>query len=171
MFIPNGFKKINLLFNLNLVQNRIEDNLLNILNNFNEFKKYITHKLKIREKQNSEKDIKIENLDKKIESLSNELKNIKKIVSSPIFNNNIIKQFIYPKKIIYCFKVNTQIDISNYIDYNKKFNCHWFKPDSSEELNDIIEYFYTNYKLYYLEANYCWTISYGVEIDPNEKKV
>ena len=46
-----------------------------------------------------------------------------------------------------------------------------FKPDSSEELNDIIEYFYTNYKLYYLEANCCWIISYGVEIDPNEKKV
>ena len=41
-------------------------------------------------------------------------------------------------------KVDAQIDISNYIDYNKKFNCDWFKPDSSEELNNIIEYFYNN---------------------------
>ena len=48
-------------------------------------------------------------------------------------------------------KVDAQIDISNYIDYNKKFNCDWFKPDSSEELNDIIEYFYNNYKLYNIE--------------------
>ena len=85
-------------------------------------------------------------------------------------NGNCIKQFIYQKKIIYCFKVDAQIDISNYIDYNKKYNCDWFKPDSSEELNDIIEFFYTNSKLYDI-ASSCWIITYGVETNPIEKKV
>ena len=85
-------------------------------------------------------------------------------------SDNCIKHFLYDKKIIYCLKVDAQIDISNYIDYNKKFYCDWFKPDSSEELNDIIEHFYNNYKLYDIE-NSCWIITYGVETDPNEKKV
>ncbi len=67
-------------------------------------------------------------------------------------------------------KVDAQIDISNYIDFNKKFNCDWFKPDSSEELNNIIEYFYNNYRKFDIES-YCWIITYGVETDPNEKKV
>ena len=38
MIIPQGFKKINLHFDLNLIQNKIEDDFLNLLNNFNEFK-------------------------------------------------------------------------------------------------------------------------------------
>ena len=67
-------------------------------------------------------------------------------------------------------KVNAQIDISNYIDYNKKFDCDWFKPDSSEELNDIIEHFKNNYNLYDIKE-YCWIITYGVETEPNAKKV
>ena len=135
----------------------------------------IKDQLKILEKENSEKDITIENLNKKIENLSNELKNKENLInktinSSLLLSNNCIKHFIYPKKIIYCLKVDAQIDISNYIDYNKKFNCDWFKPNSSEELNDIIEYFYTNYSLYDIKG-YCWIITYGVETDPNEKKV
>jgi len=85
-------------------------------------------------------------------------------------SNNCIKYFLYDKKIIYCLKVDAQIDISNYIDYNKKFNCDWFKPDSSEELNDIIEHFYNNYELYDIKQP-CWIITYGVETEPNEKKV
>ena len=85
-------------------------------------------------------------------------------------SNNCIKHFLYDNKIIYCLKVDAQIDISNYIDYNKKFNCDWFKPDSSEELNDIIEYFKNNYKLYDIKE-YCWIIIYGVETEPKEKKV
>ena len=92
------------------------------------------------------------------------------MLNSLILPNNCIKLFLYPKKIIYCLKVDAQIDISNYIDYNKKFNCDWFKPDSSEELNNIIEYFYNNYNKYDIEQ-YCWIITYGVETDPNEKKV
>ena len=67
-------------------------------------------------------------------------------------------------------KVDAQIDISNYIDFNKKYNCDWFKPDSSEELNDIIQHFYDNGKLYDIDK-YCWIITYGVETDPNAKKV
>ena len=180
MIIPHGFKKINLLFNLNLIQNKIEDNLIIILNNFNEFKKNTTYKLTILEKKNAEKDIQIENLKKKIENLNNELKNKENLIFKAIDsiksalimcnNGNCIKQFIYQKKIIYCFKVDAQIDISNYIDYNKKYNCDWFKPDSSEELNDIIEFFYTNSKLYDI-ASSCWIITYGVETNPIEKKV
>ena len=85
-------------------------------------------------------------------------------------SNNCIKYFLHAKKIIYCLKVDAQIDISNYFDYNKKFNCDWFKPDSSEELNDIIEHFYNNYKLYDITRP-CWIITYGVETDPNKKKV
>ena len=172
MIIPHGFKKVNLHFNLNLIQNKIEDNMLNLLNNFHEFKKYTTEKINLLEKANSEKDIIIENLNKKIENLSNKFINIDNILFNSIylFGNKCIKIFIYPKKIIYCLKVDAQIDISNYIDYNKKFNCEWFKPESSEELNDIIEHFYTNYKLYDIE-NYCWIITYGVETDPNDKKV
>ena len=120
----------------------------------------------------SEKDIEIENLNKKIENLNNELKKKENLAlnSSLILSKNCIKKFIYPKKIIYCLKVDAQIDISNYIDYNKKFDCDWFKPDSSEELNDIIEHFYNNYNLYDIE-DYCWIITYGVETEPNEKKV
>ena len=139
-------------------------------------KKYTTDKLQILEKTNYEKDIQIENLNKKIENLSNELENKENLINKNIIyslilsNNNYIKQFIYQKKIIYCFKVDAQIDISNYIDYNKKFNCDWFKPDSSEELNDIIEFFNTNYELYDIDF-YCWIITYGVETDPNKKKV
>ena len=153
-----------MLFNLNLVQNKFENNLLNLLNHFNEFKKYTTDKLQILEKAKYEKNIIIDNLNKKIENLSNELKIkenllIKKIIYSSILSSNCIKNFIYQKKIIYCIKVDAQIDISNYIDYNKKFNCDWFKPDSSEESNDIIEYFYTNYKLYDISSS-CWIITY-----------
>lgn len=66
--------------------------------------------------------------------------------------------------------MDAQIDISNYIDYNLKFGLDWFRPDSSYELNDIIEHFNENYKLYDIK-NYCWIITYGVETDPNEKKV
>ena len=66
--------------------------------------------------------------------------------------------------------MDAQIDVSNYIDCNKKFNCDWFKLDSSVELNDIIENFYTNYKLYDI-SNSCWIINYCVKINPNEKKV
>ena len=40
MIIPQGFKKVNLHFDLNLIQNKIEDDFLNLLNNFNEFKKF-----------------------------------------------------------------------------------------------------------------------------------
>ena len=164
MIIPQGFKKVNLHFDLNLIQNKIEDNFLNLLNNFNEFKKYTTEKINMLEKANSEKDIIIENL-------SNEIKNLKRMHlisdNKPI---NCIKTFKYPKKIIYCLKVDAQIDISNYIDYNKKFDCDWFKPESSEELNDIIEHFYTNYNLYDV-PKWCWIITYGVETEPNEKKV
>ena len=125
-------------------------------------------KLKILEKTNSEKDKQIENLNKKIENLNNELKNKENLINS--LPNNCIKLFLFPKKIIYCLKVDAQIDISNYIDYNKKFNCDWFKPDSSEELNNIIEYFYNNHKIYDIGIG-CWIITYGVETDPNEKKV
>ena len=164
MIIPHGFKKVNLHFNLNLIQNKIEDDFLNLLNNFNEFKKYTTEKINMLEKANSEKDIIIENLNKKIENLSSEMR------SMNLININCIKKFKYPKKVIYCLKVDAQIDISNYIDYNKKYNCEWFRPESSKELNDIIEYFYDNYKLYDIEQ-YCWIITYGVETDPNEKKV
>ncbi len=160
MIIPHGFKKVNLHFNLNLIQNKIEDDFLNLVNIFNEFKKYTTEKINMLEKANSEKDIIIENL-------SNEIKNLKRMC---LISNNCIKTFIYPKKIIYCLKVDAQIDISNYIDYNKKFNCEWFKPESSEELNNIIEHFYTNYALYDIQSS-CWIITYGVETDPNDKKV
>ena len=172
MIIPHGFKKVNLHFNLNLIQNKIEDNLLNLLNNVNEFKKYTTEKIYLLEKANSEKDIIIKNLNKKIENLINKLENIENILFNSInlFGNKCIKTFMYPKKIIYCLKDDAQIDISNYIDYNKKFNCEWFKPECSEELNDIIEHFYTNYKFYEI-GEYCWIITYGVETDPNEKKV
>jgi len=167
MIIPHGFKKVNLHFNLNLIQNKIEDDFLNLLNNFNEFKKYTTEKINILEKANSEKDIIIENLNKKIENLNGEIKNER---SMNIISNICIKTFKYPKKVIYCMKVDAQIDISNYIDYNKKYNCEWFRPESSKELNDIIEYFYDNYKLYDIEKC-CWIITYGVETEPNEKKV
>ena len=85
-------------------------------------------------------------------------------------SDNCIKHFLYDKKIIYCLKVDAQIDISNYIDYNKKFKCDWFKPDSSEELNDIIEHFYNNYELYDINQP-CWIITYGVETEPKEKKI
>ena len=115
------------------------------------------------EKTNSEKD-------NQIEILNNDLKNKLNLLNSLILPNNCIKLFLYPKKIIYCLKVDAQIDISNYIDYNKKFNCDWFKPDSSEELNNIIEYFYNNHKIYDIGIG-CWIITYGVETDPNEKKV
>ncbi len=164
MIIPQGFKKVNLHFDLNLIKNKIEDDFLNLLNNFNEFKKYTTEKINMLEKANSEKDIIIENL-------SNEIKNLKRMHlisdNKPI---NCIKTFKYPKKIIYCLKVDAQIDISNYIDYNKKFGCDWFKPDSSEEVNDIIEHFYDKYELYDIKK-LCWIITYGVETNPKEKKV
>jgi len=86
-------------------------------------------------------------------------------------SNNCIKYFLHGKKIIYCLKFDAQIDISNYINYNKKFNCDWFKPDSSEELNDIIEHFYNNYEFYDDIEQSCWIITYGVETEPNGKKV
>ena len=85
-------------------------------------------------------------------------------------SDNCVKHFLYDKKIIYCLKVDAQIDISNYIDYNKKFKCDWFKPDSSEELNDIIEHFSENYKIYDI-PQCCWIITYGIKTEPNEKKV
>ena len=103
MIIPQGFKKVNLHFDLNLIQNKIEDDFLNLLNNFNEFKKYTTEKINMLEKANSEKDIIIENL-------SNEIKNLKRMHlisdNKPI---NCIKTFKYPKKIIYCLKVDVKL--------------------------------------------------------------
>lgn len=66
IIIPHGFKKVNMFFDLDLVKNKMEDDLLNILNNFNEFKKYVTDKINFLEKANSEKDIEIEKLNKKI---------------------------------------------------------------------------------------------------------
>ena len=168
IIIPHGFKKINLFFDLNLVKNKIEDNLINILNNFNEFKKFVTDKINFLEKANSEKDIEIEKLNKKIETLISDKKNKENLTNKKI--DNCVKKFIYPKKIIYCLKVDAQIDISNYIDYNLKFGLDWFKPGSSYELNDIIEHFYNNYQIYDIPQA-CWIITYGVETDPNEKKV
>ena len=139
IIIPHGFKKVNLFFDLNLVKNKIEDNSINISNNFNEFKKFVTDKINFLEKANSEKDIEIEKLNKKIETLISDKKNKENLTNKKI--DNCVKKFIYPKKIIYCLKVDAQIDISNYIDYNLKFGLDWFKPGSSYELNDIIEHF------------------------------
>ena len=167
IIIPHGFKKVNLFFDLNLVKNKIEDNLIN-LNNFNEFKKFVTDKINFLEKANSEKDIEIEKLNKKIETLISDKKNKENLTNKKI--DNCVKKFIYPNKIIYCLKVDAQIDISNYIDYNLKFGLDWFKPGSSYELNDIIEHFKDNYTLYDIKE-YCWITTYGVETDPNDKKV
>ena len=103
MIIPQGFKKVNLHFELNLIQNKIEDDFLNLLNNFNEFKKYTTEKINMLEKANSEKDIIIENL-------SNEIKNLKRMhLISDNKGINCIKTFEYPKKIIYCLKVDVKL--------------------------------------------------------------
>ena len=92
MIIPQGFKKVNLHFDLNLIQNKIEDDFLNLLNNFNEFKKYATEEINLLKKANSEKDIIIENLSK-------EIKNLRKMHlisdNKPI---NCIKTFKCPKK-------------------------------------------------------------------------
>ncbi len=47
---------------------------------------------------------------------------------------------------------------------------NWIKPHSSNEANQIINYFYNNYKLHNLEVPHVWIITYGVETQPNEKK-
>ena len=99
-------------FDLNLVKNKIEDNLIN-LNNFNEFKKFVTDKINFLEKANSEKDIEIEKLNKKIENLENIInnkKNKENLTNKKI--DNCVKKFIYPKKIIYCLKVDVRKLIS-----------------------------------------------------------
>ena len=103
MIIPQGFKKVNLHFDLNLIQNKIEDDFLNLLNNFNEFKKYATEEINLLKKANSEKDIIIENLSK-------EIKNLRRMhLISDNKGIHCIKTFEYPKKIIYCLKVDVKL--------------------------------------------------------------
>ena len=155
--INKGIKAIN---------NEKENENINIIKN-------LTYISKINKNQNEMKTItKISMKNLKINFIEDNL-NYKEYFFNGFvekIRDNCIKHFLYDKKIIYCLKVDAQIDISNYIDYNKKFSCNWFKPDSSEELNDIIEHFKNNYKIYDIKE-YCWIITYGVETEPNEKKV
>jgi hypothetical protein len=173
--------------NLKNEMNVIKNEIQNMISNEFESKKELRQDLNNSVLENKSLNIqvkKLKNQNLKSKSLlRNKLNEVvcrekEKIISKPkerlinilSHNSNLIKYFDFDNKRVNCYRVDAQIHIDSYLDFDKLNYMEWFKPDSSKEVNDIVDYFHLEYEQHGLPW-FCWIITYGVRIDPESKVV
>jgi FtsZ-binding cell division protein ZapB len=138
----------------------------------------------IKTMRNEIKDLKNES-----QCLKNEVQILKKENEKFTNKSKILKRtqavkiFEFSHKTVYCYIINTKIEMRNYKNFNLLYELDWYRPDSSEEANNIIDYFagtYSNFirgddpkvgvlaqlQYYYLYA-FTPLITYGVSFEPS----
>jgi hypothetical protein len=131
-----------------------------------------TKQFEAQDKKIDAQEEKIKFLEKKIENQESliDLKEKKLIKLFRFLGMDPIVKFKFSKKTVYCYKVDAQKDINDFKNFNQINGLDWFTPDSSKEVNEVIEYFHLHYSKHNLEQ-LGWIITYGVTSDPLYKKI
>jgi hypothetical protein len=81
-----------------------------------------------------------------------------------------IYTFEYPAKKVICYKFESGKTLEEVLIFQKFKLMDWYKPESSEEINQIINYFYQNRSLFEFNGLE-WIVTYGINTDPSYSRV